>query len=246
MTYLMADAHGCYQEFLQLLETIGFSADDELFLLGDVVDRGPEPISLLRHIIQDPRCSLLLGNHEAFMLAVLRSPLAAEITEESIATLTPEVLRTFSAWMEDGGQVTLRQFRQLDRDAQADILSYLEDAPYYETIEHRATDALYVLTHAGLARFDPHKELEEYDPQDFLWERADYSREYFPGGRIVLVTGHTPTPLIRADRQPLIYREHGHLALDCGAVYGGRLAAYCVETGEEFYVNGPDHRSSFF
>lgn len=130
MTYLMADAHGCYQEFLQLLETIGFSADDELFLLGDVVDRGPEPIPLLRHIIQDPRCSLLLGNHEAFMLAVLRSPLAAEITEESIAALTPEVLRTFSAWMEDGGQVTLRQFRQLDRDAQADILSYLEDAPY--------------------------------------------------------------------------------------------------------------------
>ena len=63
MTYLMADAHGCYQEFLQLLETIGFSADDELFLLCDVVDRGPEPIPLLRHIIQDPRCSLLLGNH---------------------------------------------------------------------------------------------------------------------------------------------------------------------------------------
>ena len=87
MTYLMADAHGCYQEFLQLLETIGFSADDELFLLGDVVDRGPEPIPLLRHIIRDPRCSLLLGNHEAFMLAVLRSPLAAEITEESIAAL---------------------------------------------------------------------------------------------------------------------------------------------------------------
>lgn len=35
---------------------------------------------------------------------------------------------------------------------------------------------------------------------------------------IILVTGHTPTFLIREDGLPLIYEENGHIALDCGCV----------------------------
>ena len=53
---------------------------------------------------------------------------------------------------------------------------------------------------------------------------------------LVLVTGHTPTPNIREDQKPLVYQGNGHLALDCGCVYGGNLAAYCIETQEVVYV----------
>ena len=96
---------------------------------------------------------------------------------------------------------------------------------------------LYVLVHAGIENFSADKDLDEYTPEDFLWERADYTRRYFPGNRIYLVSGHTPTPLIRPDKKPLVYEGNGHIAIDCGCVFGGMLAAYCVETGKAAYVH---------
>jgi DNA-binding transcriptional ArsR family regulator len=96
-------------------------------------------------------------------------------------------------------------------------------------------DELYILVHAGIRNFDPMKELDEYEPIDFLWERLDYSRRYFPSERIFLVTGHTPTQLI-GDGQPLVYQNNGHIAIDCGCVFGGKLAAYCIETGTVTYA----------
>ncbi len=235
MTYLISDIHGCYKQFRALLTKIAFTNEDELFILGDVVDRGPEPIQTLRFIMEHPNMTLLMGNHEAVMGTVLRR-LAAEITEESIEKLTPDVLEACADWMQDGGSVTLEQFRRLGRTVQADIMNYLEDIPYYQTFEYGGK--LYILVHAGLANFDVRKELEKYQPGDFLWERPDYEREYFPGGRIVLATGHTPTPIIRKDRQPLVYTGKSHLAIDCGCAFGGKLAAYCVETGQKIYVDG--------
>lgn len=64
-----------------------------------------------------------------------------------------------------------------------------------------------------------------------------YSRRYYKDENTFVISGHTPTPFIRADRKPEILLENGHIAIDCGCVYGGRLAAYCIETGSATYVN---------
>lgn len=117
---------------------------------------------------------------------------------------------------------------------QREILEYLEDAAPYAMLEEK--NFLYVLVHAGIENFSVDKELDEYDPTDFLWVRTDYGRRYYPSKRIFLVTGHTPTPLIRKDKKPLIYQENGHIAIDCGCVFGGTLAAYCIETEQVAYV----------
>lgn len=52
-----------------------------------------------------------------------------------------------------------------------------------------------------------------------------------------VITGHTPTQAIRNNPNPgYIYRQNNHIAIDCGATYpGGRLAAICLDTGEEYY-----------
>ncbi|MCI8923553.1 MAG: hypothetical protein HFI45_06070 [Lachnospiraceae bacterium] len=57
-----------------------------------------------------------------------------------------------------------------------------------------------------------------------------------------MVTGHTPTSLIREDGLPLVYQENGHIAIDCGCVFGGRLAAYCIESAEINYVKSKNKR----
>lgn len=46
-TYVMSDIHGCFDEFMQMLDLISFGSADELYVLGDVIDRGPEPIKCL-------------------------------------------------------------------------------------------------------------------------------------------------------------------------------------------------------
>ena len=40
-----------------------------------------------------------------------------------------------------------------------------------------------------------------------------------------------------ADIRFMIFEENGHLAIDCGCIYGLKLAAYCLDTQEAFYVD---------
>ncbi len=220
--YVIADIHGCYEEYKMLLSKLSLIAEDEVYILGDSVDRGPEPIRVLRDIANRPNMHYILGNHDIMMLTALR-PLMQEITEKSINTLemNGDIYLAFGDWINNGGSTTLEQFMALDRWEQEDILSFLEECPSFETIER--DDKLYILVHAGINNFSVDKELEEYSTGDFIWGRADYQKPYYPGGRIFLVTGHTPVQYIREDKQPIVYAEHNHITIDCGCVFGGRL-----------------------
>lgn len=233
MKYIIADIHGCYTEFLELLQKIGFSDDDELFVLGDAMDRGPEPIKVIQDLMSRPNVSYILGNHDDMMLQSLKK-LAVDISEASLIDLSDDDFISYYHWLREGGNTTEEQFRQLSHEERRDVLDFLECAPAYEIIEDDGK--LYIMVHAGIRNFDPEKEMDEYSPSDFLWERTDYTKQYFPSDRIFLVTGHTPTMMIREDKKSLVYQENRHIALDCGCVFGGNLAAFCVETGEVTYV----------
>ena len=47
MIYAVSDIHGCYRQYKEVLEKIAFSDEDTLYVLGDVLDRGPEPLRVL-------------------------------------------------------------------------------------------------------------------------------------------------------------------------------------------------------
>jgi len=70
--YLIGDVQGCDAALGRLLEKIGFSASrDTLYLLGDLVNRGPQSDAVLRRLMEygdSARC--LLGNHDLSLLAV--------------------------------------------------------------------------------------------------------------------------------------------------------------------------------
>lgn len=64
-TYVMSDIHGCYDEFLLMLEKVQFSDEDQLILAGDYIDRGTQSYEMLRWIENTPDNVLLIkGNHD--------------------------------------------------------------------------------------------------------------------------------------------------------------------------------------
>lgn len=231
-TYVVSDIHGKYEAYVRLLEQLALKPEDTLYVLGDVVDRGPHPIRVLQDMMARPNVVPLVGNHEVSALTCLRL-LATEITEESIARLDSARLEILLEWLGDGGRPTMEEFSRLSAGEKQDILDYLGEFSLYE--ELTLGDQNYILVHGGLGQFVPDKPLEDYTPEELLFDRPDYSRVYFPDR--YLVTGHTPTRLIPNNPHPdAIYRANHHIALDCGCCFGGRLGALRLEDGREFYI----------
>ena len=64
MIYVLSDIHGNERRFNSVLEQINLQASDTLYILGDVIDRHPDGIRILRRIMDMPNAKMLLGNHE--------------------------------------------------------------------------------------------------------------------------------------------------------------------------------------
>lgn len=86
-TYAIGDLQGCHQHFQHLLDLIGFNASrDRLWLVGDVVNRGPDSLKVLRTLMQlDDAVTMVLGNHDLHLLLVA----AGMATEQPRDTLQP-------------------------------------------------------------------------------------------------------------------------------------------------------------
>jgi bis(5'-nucleosyl)-tetraphosphatase (symmetrical) len=72
MNYLVGDVQGCCDALDRLLAEIGYSPSrDHLWVLGDMVNRGPQSLATLRRLQAfDAAASCLLGNHDLHLLAI--------------------------------------------------------------------------------------------------------------------------------------------------------------------------------
>ena len=232
MTYVMSDIHGQYEKYLAMLDKIAFSDDDVLYVLGDVLDRGPQPVELLSDMSMRANVIPLLGNHE-LMASVLLRRLCVEVTEDNAETqITREVMMSLYDWQENGGDTTLSGFRCLDPEDRAALLDYLEDFLPYETVT--VGENRFVLVHGGIPYETRRIPLSEQPLTTLTEHRPDYLMRYYDNA--YLVTGHTPTLHIGNAHIGKIYCDHGHIAVDCGAGFGMPLGCIRLDDFQTFYV----------
>ena len=232
MRYIISDIHGCYDEYRELLKKIDFSAKDQLYILGDTVDKGPEPITVLQDIMSRRNVTYILGNHDFLFLYFVRK---LGVDFSGAKDFSEEDMEDFQSYLKDGGRVTIEQFLKLSGMERQEICSYLRNSKAFVVLEH--DNEKYILVHAGISDFEESKPLEQYQFLDFIYERIDYSKRYYSNEDTFIVTGHTPTIYINNSPEYAVYKGNGHIAIDCGCVFGGKLAAYCIETGQVIYVD---------
>ncbi len=199
--YAIPDIHGCLDTFLALLTQIDLRKADQLFLLGDYIDRGPNSKGVLDHILKLQEFGFqvfaLRGNHE-------QSLIDAIIKEENETLL----------WYKDDWIIQLcDDGHRINRKYK----DFLQGLPYYLELPD------YYLAHAGF-NFSKPEFLTAY--ADMLWIRnAPIDDEKLGNKR--LIHGHTPTPLKKIktmiDSKKSICLDNGAVFRDMSSEYGHLL-----------------------
>lgn len=194
--YVIGDIHGCVNTFKKMIQdSLHIERSDEIYLLGDYIDRGPNSKGVVDYILQmqDSGYSVhcLMGNHEKMLL-------------DSLQSRENDIL-----WYYNGSKSTLDSFGVIDiRKIDNKYINFFKTLHYYFELED------FILVHAGL-NFDIDDPFK--DKQAMLWirdERVDISK--IENKRIVC--GHTPVKLndIRASL------DRDKVLLDGGCVYYDR------------------------
>lgn len=231
MIYVTAALHGYYDRYEALLKKLDLKDDDMLFVLGDIVDGGDKGIEILTDMMMRANVYPMLGEHELVAYEILSG--IEKATRKDIAAPLPEKLANrCRQWESRGGEGTLEGFAKLSDDDKTALLEYMEEFTLYEEIEANGTE--YVLCHNMPENFVTGDSLDNYSANDVLTGKIDYDKEYFPGK--VLVSGEDVTIEIDAATHGKIFKNEYHTAINCGGYLGGPTAAYCLDTGEEIYV----------
>lgn len=233
MIYVMSDLHGCPAEKVErLLEKASFSDGDDLFILGDVIDRGKHGVELLKWIMRRPNVFFILGNHEAMMLAC--DFLISEITDESVYGITSDTLRVYMDWIANGGQYTVDALSAISPEERREIFDFLADAPLFDTVSVGERDCIF--THSGLGGFDKTKKLRDYPPDALLWHRPNPDERYFDD--VTVVFGHTPTRYLDASADGHVIVTETWINVDGGCSCGNDPVLLRLDDMTEFTTDG--------
>ena len=231
MIYVTSDLHGYpLDKFKKLLEKVNFSDEDYCFVLGDVIDRGPESVELLKWLMMQPNIELIMGNHEAMFLAC--TFLFDTITEEALDNLTEEDMAAFNTWVANGGSETLNSISGCDREDILEIIDYVREAPLYDSV--RVNNKDFLLVHSGLGEFDPNKDMSDYSADELIWTRPDLTQKYFDD--MITIFGHTPTLFYGEKYRGKAVVTDTWIDIDTGAACGGSPMLLRLDDMKEFYV----------
>ena len=137
-TYITSDIHGQYDKFKALMEKINLKDEDTLYVLGDIIDRGPEPIKTMLEIMEMPNAVCIKGNHEVMALDCLEF-FNNEDPERSTQSTDEGLLGKILLWQRNGRTPTMAGLSKLTEEQKQQAEAIEEEAIQYK---HSKADSL--------------------------------------------------------------------------------------------------------
>jgi len=240
MIYVLSDIHGQKRRFDSIMKQIDLKPDDTLYVLGDVIDRNPDGIRILRQIMDMPNAKMLLGNHELMMLEALYYS-----SGENHVWSQYDSERKRSIWYNNGGSVTHTYLKHIRKTIRQEIFEFLDKLPV--NVEIEVNGRQFILTHAApIDLYDTYGGRYSDEREFAVWRRFDS----FPVLEDwTVIFGHTPTYNYNFENPMVIWDAESWIGIDCGCMYPdggdswsgvhGRLACLRLDDMKVFYSEEP-------
>lgn len=240
VTYVISDVHGMGNKFDALLEML--SSSDTVYVLGDVIDRGPDGIRILQTIMHDQRFKMILGNHEHMMLDFLE---CLDVSPKS-SLLQKEIIKKYTRWcVYNGGEVTYSAYEKLNLSEQKEIRAFLKNLPVaYQNVQAGSHRFYLVHSKPGIdllldKEIVYQKDISERDDlRSYVWDRPECIVDYWlddEDPRIV-VAGHTMVMKFHDSFEVFCAEDKNHkmryINVDCGCAMqseDSKLACLCLD-----------------
>jgi bis(5'-nucleosyl)-tetraphosphatase (symmetrical) len=225
---VIGDVHGCLKELGLLLEKLKIrKEEDRVVFVGDLVDRGPDPMGVVR-LAREMGAETVMGNHEEKQIRYHKYELRKKenpAAKNPMRSYTDDRLREHFAYTEEDWV-------------------YMSKMPATLRLDKK-----WVVIHGGL---DPRKTIAEQDPDyvlrcryldannkmiplgnDFAAPKGGvFWTERWPGPENVIYGHNVTMDTIREDNRPSGAKI---LGIDTGCCFGGTLTAVILEPA------GPDN-----
>lgn len=229
--WIIPDIHGCAMTMKTLLENmLKVTKDDELFFLGDYIDRGPASKDVIDYLmnLQENGWNIhcLKGNHEDYCVKAWEA-------DQKWHLFKPDVQK---AWENVGAKETFASFGvKRPREIPQKYIDWMRDLLYYYELED------YILVHAGL-NFKIKNPFE--DKHSMIWVR-DFKVDFEKTNGRRIIHGHLPEDYSFIDFVIKNPKSHDFIALDNGVFATnktgmGNLMAFNPDTNELFAQSNMD------
>lgn len=222
-TFAIGDIHGCAATFRKLLlYEIKITKQDNIYLLGDYIDRGPgskEVIDLILSLkTENYQLHTVKGNHEQLFLDSQKDA------------------DNLDLWLANGGKATLKSFRIKSFDQLEDHYKH-----FFESTKYFYDTGDFIFVHAGL-NFESKNIFG--DTESMLWIRDMKVNKEMLGNKTI-IHGHTPILISRVKINAANSFYNNTVNIDTGCCYKkyegyGYLTALNVETMEFISIRNID------
>lgn len=223
-TIMVSDIHGCIDPFNQLLHDINYnSTNDQLILLGDYVDRGPnskEVVNKVIKLVKEHHAIALRGNHDQRFVDFIiegSSLIKAKFIEHG-------GLQTLQSYCNIEGAISdemLELARETIKMDYGHHINFLSELPLYHE------DETHIYVHAGLN--PDYIEWRNQPEHDFMYIKDKFIDHTFTNLHQKIIFGHTRTIDIHETSD--VWFGEDKIGIDGGCAYGMQLNALIHENG---------------
>lgn len=261
--YAIGDIQGCYKQFMQLLKVIDFNpSKDVLYLVGDLVNRGPQSLEVLKWVYKNQDSVInVLGNHDIYLLARFNHLVKVNSDDTLDAVMRDKNISQYIDWLRScplifhdnqyilvhAGiypQMNFNELLQINHSVSNHLMSkdypqFIENIfgnkPNYWSQEHDSLKKMkFVVNTSTRMRFI---------------DRVDYSLDFKYKGELDNIPEKL-MPWFHATFDPSInkkivfghwaalgfFHDQRYIALDTGCVWGRKLTAINLENDDIFQV----------